>query len=271
MASDIKTMSAELARDPASLVFVELAEALRQRGQLEHAERVVLGGLEHHPDLLEAHDLYARVLVDAGTYERAVQVWTRVLDSDPRHLGAHKGLGFLNFRTGDLDGALEHLELALAANPSDQSVIRALHTVRGAAAEAAAEAEAAQEDAAAEGEDAVFAGLEGAGNGLLLVDDRGRVLGGRIEGEKGVDVSEAVAAFLAGAAQEAERTARMLGLGDWQWLVTEGPDGNVYVTPPTADTLLLIQRDRSVPSGRLAMLAERAGAVARQWLEGQAL
>jgi tetratricopeptide (TPR) repeat protein len=271
MASDVKAMSGELARDPASLVFVELAEALRQRGQLEHAERVVLGGLEHHPELIEAHDLYARILVDGGDYGRAVQVWKRVLDSDARHLGAHKGLGFLNFRAGDLDGALEHLELALASDPADPSVIRALQTVRNAAAEAAAEADADVETAGPEGEDAIFAGLEGAGNGLLLVDDRGRVLGGRIEGGQGIDVSDTVAAFLAGAAQEAERTARMLGLGEWQWLVTEGPDGNVYVTPPTADTLLLIQRDRSVPSGRLAMLAERAGAVARQWLEGQEL
>ncbi len=273
MASDIKAMSAELARDPQSVVFLELGEALRRRGQLEAATSVVLGGLEHHPELVEAHDLYARLLVDAGDFRRAQQVWSGVLERSPRHLEAHKGLGFLAFRESDLETALEHLELALAADPTDQSVVRGLQTVRGAAAEAAVET-AAETAAAAEelaGEDRIFAGLEGAEHGLLLVDDRGRVLGGRLLGAHGVDASDAVAAFLAGAAQEAERTAGMLGLGEWRWLVAEGPEGNVYVTPPTAETLLLIQRDRSVPSGRLAMLAERAGDLARKWLEGQQL
>jgi predicted regulator of Ras-like GTPase activity (Roadblock/LC7/MglB family) len=106
---------------------------------------------------------------------------------------------------------------------------------------------------------------------LLLVDHRGRILGGRVEVDGAGDVSDAVAAYLAGATQEAERTVRMLDLGDWEWIVSEGPGGNIYVTPPTDETLLFILRDRSVPAGRLALLAERAGAAARQWLTSQRL
>ena len=52
---------------------------------------------------------------------------------EPQHAGAHKGLGFVNFKRGDMDGALEHLELALAADPADDSVVQALRTVRSAA------------------------------------------------------------------------------------------------------------------------------------------
>jgi tetratricopeptide (TPR) repeat protein len=265
MASDIKAMSAELARDPSSLVFLDLGEVLRRRGQIDAAVRVVVGGLEQNPDMVEGHDLYARILVDQGDLARAEQMWNRVLERSPQHQGAHKGLGFLAYRMGDLGAALEHLELALAADPTDQAVVRALKMVRNTVQELEVGAEAAG------GDDPIFAGLEGAEDGLLLVDDRGRVLGGRVTGAGGAEVSEAVAAFLAGAAQEAERTARMLDLGDWRWLVAEGPEGNVYVTPPTGETLLLILRDRSVPSGRLAMLAERAGHVARRWLEEQEL
>lgn len=264
MASDIKALSAELARDPSSLVFLELGEALRRRGQTNAATRIVVNGLEHHPDLIDGHDLYARILVDGGEFESARDVWSRVLEQDPRHLGAQKGLGFLCFRAGDLDRALDHLELALAADPADESVVRGLHTVRNALAEAEAMAEGVSQEP-------VFAGLEGADRGLLLVDDRGLVLGGRLRGSGGRDVSQPVAAYLAGAAQEAERTARMLELGDWRWIVAEGPAGNVYVTPPTEETLLLIVRDRSVPSGRLAMLADRAADIARQWLSEQQL
>lgn len=266
MASDIQAMTAELARDPSSLVFLELGEALRRVGQLDAATRVVVSGVEQHPELIEGRDLYARVLVDAGEYGRAVQVWGTVLELDPRHLGAHKGLGFLSYRSGDLNGALEHLELALAADPTNESVIRALRTVRDAAEELASHAVEEGPD-----EDALSAGLEGAEQGMLLVDDRGRVLGGQLRDADGRDVSQAVAAYLAGAAQEADRTARMLNLGEWRWIVAEGPHGNVYVTPPTPETLLLILRDHSVPSGRLAMLAQRAGAVARAWLEEQQL
>ncbi|PYP33377.1 MAG: hypothetical protein DMD49_03470 [Gemmatimonadetes bacterium] len=43
MADDVKALSAQLAQDPASLVFLRLGELLRQRGQLDAAHRVALG------------------------------------------------------------------------------------------------------------------------------------------------------------------------------------------------------------------------------------
>lgn len=263
MASDIQALSAELAQDPSSLAFLELGEALRRRGQLDAATRVVEAGLEQHPELIDGHDLYARVLVDAAEYPQALRVWSAVLERDARHLGALKGVGFLYYRLGDLDRSLDVLETALAVDPTDPGVVRAFQTVRRVVEDAEAAAESLQEDP-------VFAGLEGSQQNLLLVDERGRVLGGRLGGA-GRDVSEQVAAHLSGAAQEAERTARMLGFGAWEWIVAEGPEGNVYVTAPTEGTLLLIARDRSVPAGRLALLAERAGDIARSWLEEQRL
>jgi len=63
----------------------------------------------------------------------------------------------------------------------------------------------------------------------------------------------------------------LLGLGNWRWMIGEGPAGNAYVTQPAPDALLLIVRDRSVPAGRLTHLAERAADVARAWLERQRL
>ncbi len=266
MADDLKALSAELARDPDSLVFLQVGEALRRRGQIDAAQRVAVDGIARHPELVDAHDLYARVLVDQRDFERAAAAWHAVLEREGRHVGAHKGLGFLEFRFGNLDAALEHLETALGVDPTDQSVVQALRTVR----EAAAAAEPAAPPAPDE-ERSIFAGLEGAEDGLLLVDDRGRRLGGGLCAPDGRDVADEVAGLLAGAAQEAERTARVLELGHWEWMVVEGAEGNLYVTHPTAETLLLVVRDRSVPSGRLTMLAGRAAMLARQWLEGQQL
>ncbi|MBI2401233.1 MAG: tetratricopeptide repeat protein [Gemmatimonadetes bacterium] len=267
MTDDVRALSAELARDPGSLVFVALGEALRVRGRLDAAAKVALAGLEHHPNLADGHDLYARIVADAGDVERAADEWSIALALDPHHAGAHKGLGFANFQRGDLDAALEHLELALAADPTDRSTVQALHAVRQAAQQAASDPGAG----ASVERPAVFAGLEGADSGLLLVDPQGRVLAGGLRAQGGPDVAEEVAAYLAGVSQEADRSARLLELGEWRWIMAEGDAGHLHLSAPSASALLLLVRDKSVPSGRLAILAARAAEVARRWLEGQTL
>ncbi len=272
MSDAVRALSTELARDPASLAFVQLGEALRAKGQLDAAGKVALTGLEHHPNLADAHDLYARILSDLGDVERAADEWSIALALDPRHAGAHKGLGFVNFRQGDLDAALDHLELALAADPVDPSVVQALQTVRRAAEAAAGSSSSPAPSgpppaAAAPARPSVFAGLEGAEQGMLLVDLQGRVLAGGLRRPDGSDVGDEVAAYLAGVSQEAGRTSRLLELGEWRWIMAEGEEGHLHLSAPTAQALLLLARDRGIPSGRLAMLAARAAEVARRWLE----
>ena len=61
MADAVRTLSAELARDPDSLVFLELGELLRYRGQLYLAAKVAVAGLERHADLADAHDMLRRL------------------------------------------------------------------------------------------------------------------------------------------------------------------------------------------------------------------
>lgn len=272
MADEIRALSAELARDPASLSFLTLGELLRRRGQLSAAEKIAVTGLERHPHLADAHDLLARVLVDVGESDRARDEWSMALRIEPRHLGALRGLAFLAYRDGDLDEALERLETALAVDPTDERVVQALRTVRN-AAEAGGVGPAAREARAGAARvdrtTGAFHGFEGAEHGILLVDQRGRVLAGGLRTD-GRDVAEEVAAYLAGASQEAERTARLLDLGDWAWIVAEGPEGNLHVSQPDRQTLLLVRRDRSVPSGRLAIVASRAAGAARHWLAEEA-
>jgi hypothetical protein len=60
-----------------------------------------------------------------------------------------------------------------------------------------------------------------------------------------------------------------LEMGDWRWMVVEGTGGSMHISRSEPDTLLLVARDGSVPSGRLAVLADRAAGVAREWLEAQ--
>jgi tetratricopeptide (TPR) repeat protein len=277
MTEDIKSLSAQLAQDPMSLVFLRLADLLRQRGQLDAAHRVALSGLERHPHLADAHDLYARILADKGDYERAFDEWDMAVRIAPNHIGALKGLAFLYFKVGDVDQAVVHLETAQRHTPDDPGILQALALVRGGQPGKAAgglgmgqKPQAVTPAAAAPLEDArVFAGLEGAQEGLLLLDAAGRVLGGTLRNPAGQDVTEAVAAYLAGVSQEAARTAKLLGLGTWTGLATEGGQGHVHLAQPTPDALLLVVRDRATPMGRLAIVAQRAAHAARRWLERQ--
>jgi tetratricopeptide (TPR) repeat protein len=259
---------------------LRLAEALRRKGQLDAALRVALNGLERHPHLADAHDLYARVLTDKHDYERAFDEWDMALRIAPNHTGALKGLAFLYFKVGDLAQAEAHLELAKRIEPDDPSISQAASMVRGGEAPPAPSASSPPpapapavhtevEAAPPLDESRVFAGLEGAQEGLVLLDAAGRVLGGALRNPAGADVTDAVAAYLAGVSQEAARTAKLLGLGVWSGLSAEGRHGNVHVSQPSKEALLLVVRDRGVPLGRLAILAQRATAMARRWLERQ--
>lgn len=302
MPEEIRALSAQLAQDPGSLVFLRLGEQLRRKGQLDAAHRVAITGLERHPHNADAHDLYARILADKHDYERAFDEWDMALRIAPNHTGALKGLAFLYFKVGDIAQAEAHLAEARRVAPEDESIAQAIALVRGAGLgpvapaptlgaptpaatagrasvsvpvpppppqpPAAAPAVMAEPTAPLE-EARVFAGLEGAQEGLLLLDLAGRVLGGALKDPRGLDVTDAVAAYLAGVSQEAARTAKLLGLGGWTGVSAEGPAGHVHLTQPRNDALLLVVRDRAVPLGRLAILSQRASSMARRWLERQ--
>ena len=271
-------MTAELAGDPASLVFLDLAEALRRRGQLDAAQTVTRNGLARYPELASAHDLAARIFVDRGDLDRAFESWVTALKHDPALLAAHKGLGFLYFRAGDPVSAERHLAYVAEADPGDAGIGAALERVRAALPrmgdEVSGQPSSAPETlrfslddddpAAAEN---VFAGLEGSADSLLLVDGNGLRLGGGLRSPDGADVADTVAAQLAGVAREAARTARLLALGDWKGLAVEAPGGSCYLVAPTAETLLFTARGPDLPMGRVARLAERASVEARRWLE----
>ena len=296
MSDLIRAMTAELAAEPGSLVFLDLAELLRRRGQFDAALKVAASGAARYPTLADAHDLRARIHSDRGDSEAAFDAWMDALQLDPSHVGAHKGLGFLYFRAGDAARALRHLETALTRS-DDPGLQAALMRVRAAVAEAEAEAPApavASADEPAEyqrvpaaggdlpfsladtpgsatpSDQDLFAGFEGARDGLLLLDAQGMRLGGGLRDPDGADVADAVAAHLAGVSREAARTARLLELGSWSSVSAECADGNLHLCAPTPDAVLLTVRDTSIPAGRLGLLADRASAAARRWLGGSA-
>ena len=297
MIDDIRRMTAELAADPTSLVFLRLGEALRQAGRLEPAAKVALQGLARYPNLPEAHDLYARVLVDHQDLEGAFDEWDMTLRLDATHGGAHKGLAFLFWRAGDLQSALRHLNAAAKDLPGDAQVAAALTKVQAKLAEAETSAapppepvvqakpepevtlagspnirfEVEDESESRRPEPARDVAADDILNddGLLLVDAGGLRLLGTLA-RAGEGLADQVAADLAGVSREANRATRLLNLGEWKSIAVETPAANFFLAPPTSETLLLVMRDSSMPMGRVAIGTARAMEAVRKWLEAGA-
>ncbi len=273
MSDDIRTLTARLADEPSSLAFLDLAEALRQRGQLEAAYKIARGGLARYPGLADAHDLLARILGDQGDLAGAFDAWVEALRVDPMRTSALKGIAFLYFRAGDVAAAVEHLQRAADIDPDDKSIAQALARVKAAVPDSgsAATSEPVEQGQAGVTTDRAPAepSNDGGDERLLLVDGNGLRLNGSLRSAGKEDVGDRVAAELAGVSKEASRTTRLLGLGTWQAIAVESPEGNLFLVPPTTDTLLLTMREPSLPMARLGLIAERAAREARLWLGSQ--
>ncbi|HEX6435041.1 MAG TPA: tetratricopeptide repeat protein [Gemmatimonadales bacterium] len=274
MTDDIKTLTTRLAEEPSSLAFLDLGEALRRRGQLDAAYKVARGGLSRYPALADAHDLLGRILGDQGDLAGAFDAWAEALRFDPMRIGALKGIAFLYFRANDVPAALEHLRRAAEIDPDDPTIIQAIERIRSSVSpapspEVASPAAApAAEPQSYQPEPAPLPAQNGQGGpGVMLVDSKGLRLNGTLLSPNHDDVGDRVAAELAGVSREATRTSRLLGLGTWQAIAVESPEGNLYLVAPTPDTMLLTVRDTSLPMARLGLIAERAARDARLWLE----
>jgi tetratricopeptide (TPR) repeat protein len=271
VSDEIRTLTARLAEEPSSLAFLDLGEALRRRGQLEAAYKVARGGLARYPALADAHDLVARILGDQGDLAGAFDAWAEALRFDPMRIGALKGIAFLYFRAGDIPAALEHLRRAAEIDPDDQAIVQAIERVTSSSAPVK-RAEVNHMPLVSEPLDSSPA-LSSPGNGnhgIMLVDSNGLRLNGTLRSPSNEDVGDRVAAELAGVSKEASRTSRLLGLGTWEAIAVESPEGNLFLVAPTPDTLLLTIRESSLPLARLGLIAERAAREAREWLRQQA-
>jgi len=305
VSDEIRRWSEELARDPGSMVFLPLADALRRCNQFDSAVKVATRGLERHPYDADAHDLLARIWADRGEMERAMDEWSAALRLAPNHAGALKGMGFACFHGDRAVDAEVYLVAASAADPGDPTIDAALARLRApsplsgdshgpssasesmpgtgdAVAAAAASAygsagpppEIAAPAAANGAVDArdVFVDLLGDGEQTaLLLDGQGYVLAGAYVVADGRDVSQEVGGALSGVSDEARRAMRHLGLGEWSSIVFETDVASVAMAPvlQEGDTAVaLVAAARSVPLGLVRRLLRRVSERGAVWLGG---
>jgi tetratricopeptide (TPR) repeat protein len=102
--------------------------------------------------------------------------------------------------------------------------------------------------------------------GVLLLDEQGLVLAGRVQ-EAGR--GDALGALLGGVTAEAGRVVRHLGLERWTGLLLETEGALLHVGPVGAATLVVVAR-RSAPTGWVLRAATQAAEIATRFAEAQA-
>jgi Flp pilus assembly protein TadD len=88
----IEELRRRVEKDPASIVFAQLAEELRRAGDDQDAIRVCRAGLAHHPAYLSARVTLGRALLAAGQLEAARTELERVVQAAPDNLAARRAL-----------------------------------------------------------------------------------------------------------------------------------------------------------------------------------
>jgi predicted regulator of Ras-like GTPase activity (Roadblock/LC7/MglB family) len=285
MADDIRRLSEELARDPASPVYLQLGEALRRGGQLDLALKVALRGLERHPHEADAHDLLARISVDRGELERAFDEWDMVRRIAPAHLGARKGMGYVLFKQGKYAEAQTYLSEASDLDGEDETVATALAMVRVKLREAGSPDDRGDRGRQRESQPPVPSRdpvdtldpldhlrlfdtiTEGGEHTALLLDATGLVMAGTYVTHDGRDVAQEVGAELSGVSDEARRAMRHLGLGDWSSLTVETDAAVVAMAPMRDDALLLVAASKAMPLGLVHRVLDRCVDRATAWLK----
>jgi tetratricopeptide (TPR) repeat protein len=130
LAAAIRRAEERLARDPASLVFAQLADLYRKAGRTDEAIALARQGLARYPHYGTARLILAKALADAGAVEAAVAEVDALVAASPGDAGARRLAADLARRRGDIDAAVRQLEALVALDPADRDARTLLGLLR---------------------------------------------------------------------------------------------------------------------------------------------
>jgi len=140
----IRDLKRRLELEPASRLFVALAEEYRKNGQLPDALSTLQKGLLAHPSYLSAQVALGRAYLESGQITEAIATFSKVLANDPGNLVSARSLADIYLSRGEsveaikkyklyralsgdrtVDETIERLELELAPPPPPVAEARA--------------------------------------------------------------------------------------------------------------------------------------------------
>jgi tetratricopeptide (TPR) repeat protein len=130
----ITELSEKLRKDPASRLFVPLAEEYIKAGLLEEAVQVLTEGLKRYPDFLIARVTLGRIYFQEGKFAEAREELEEVVKVNPDNLMALRKLAAIYRQQGLLEKANSCCTTLLAANPKDAEMQQLLEEVKAAQA-----------------------------------------------------------------------------------------------------------------------------------------
>ena len=148
--SRIADLRRRIQEDPASLVFAELAEECRRRGNNAEAVSICRAGLVHHPANLTARVTLGRALIELNQLDDASKELTFVLDASPGNLAAIRALAEIYQHRGMMSEALVHYRRALELAEHDPELSERVDQIEQATTALAAPVEAPPSPAAIE-------------------------------------------------------------------------------------------------------------------------
>ncbi len=111
-----------LARDPRSMAFAPLAEALRKSGRLDEAVAAAEAGLKTHPGYLGGLVVLGRALFDKGDIPRAFDILSKAVKANPDNYMAAKTLARIHLLRGEAGLALTAFRTVRSLMPGDREV-----------------------------------------------------------------------------------------------------------------------------------------------------
>ncbi|WP_303722649.1 tetratricopeptide repeat protein [Malonomonas rubra] len=118
----IANLDSELAKNPGSKSFVQLADAYRQANQLDDALEVALRGTWMHPEYAPGHAAVGRIYLQRQVLGKAAVSFQRAIEADPSNIDAYKGMARLKREQGDLDAAAVIVAKAMQLFPADKAL-----------------------------------------------------------------------------------------------------------------------------------------------------
>lgn len=106
-----------LARDPNSKVFAALADAYREQGRAEEAERMAQDGVRRHPSYVGGYIALARIFLGSQRHEEAESCLKKAIQLSPENLLAYQLLGQTFVELKRPQEALKAHKMVLFLNP----------------------------------------------------------------------------------------------------------------------------------------------------------
>lgn len=117
-------------RDPGSRIFLQLAEELRRGGRIERAVEILRSGLVLHPAYLSAQVALGRCLFERGDLAGAAEVLERAVAQDPAQVVASKLLIETYLGLGDAGRARSRFDFYRLFNDRDAELAQLDERIR---------------------------------------------------------------------------------------------------------------------------------------------